>query len=427
LRFWHNFCSAPAYKLKAQLNIFRLNFFYHFTVSDSSSFFAPLLKTRSRCFLIVSASLLIFGITGCRKSDSTPSEATTAREQAQAGERPGGQPSAKKREIDPIPVQVASVTRGPIAASLAFNSTLETESVVDIFPRITGQVDQLLVEEGDFVTAGTPLLIIDDRELRVDADEAQVNLARETADYVRSEELFERGLVNQQDFENARYSREQMQLRAERARIRLDYATVRAPFNGVISERDVQVGARVATGTRLFSFVSLQDMVAKVFVPGRYLTSVKADQSASITSEFLPGKSYEAWVKRISPIIDPASGTFKVTVGVRAPDAAIVPGLFVRASIVTEERPTALLIPKTAVVYEGGSQYIFAVRQERAKRIRLDAGFETSTTIEVKSGLQEGDFVVVLGQSGLKDNESVKIVEPDAVATTTVAVTSEES
>lgn len=353
---------------------------------------------------------------GCSKSE--PETKETAAKPAANAEQSGGGPGARgpgaanRREADPIPVQVAEVTRGPISASLAFNSTLETESVVDIYPRINGQVDQLLVEEGDFVKAGTALLKIDDRELRVDAAEAQATLEREQADFTRTEGLFKRGLVNEQEYENDRFALSQAQLRADRAAIRYDYATVVAPFDGVISEREVQVGARVATGTKLFSFVSLQDMVAKVFVPGRYLTSISNDQSAQITSEFLPDRSYAAWVKRISPIIDPASGTFKVTVGVREPDAAIVPGLFVRASITTEERPDALLIPKRAVVYEGGSQYVFTVRRNRAMRIALDAGFENQTMIEVRSGLEEGDSVIVLGQSGLKDKAPVKLVDP---------------
>ena len=353
---------------------------------------------------------------GCSKSTSTEdADAKPAAAQPPAG-GPGAQGKRKLQEAEPVAVQVTDVVLGPISATLSFNSTLETESVVDLFPRIAGEVDHLLVEEGDFVTAGTPLLKIDDRELAVDADEAKVNLERETAQFERTKGLFERGLVNQQEFENARYALEQMQLRADRARIRLDYATVVAPFNGVISERQVQVGARVATGTKLFSFVSLQDMVAKVFVPGRYLTAVRVDQDATITSEFLPGKSYAAWVKRISPIIDPASGTFKVTIGVRSPDDAIVPGLFVRTSIVTEERTSALLIPKRAVVYEGGAQYVFLVKNGRAKRLPLDAGFETPDIIEVRSGLSVGDKIVVLGQSGLKENAPVKVIDP---ATTT--------
>ena len=383
------------------------------SASKSSSLFSTINWPRVFAVALIAAFPLFQ--TGCSKAEPKSTEAkaesAAAKGAGGAGRGPG---AADRREADPIPVQVVSVTRGPISASLAFNSTLETESVVDIYPRINGQVDQLLVEEGDFVKAGTPLLKIDDRELRVDADEARVTLEREQTDFTRTEGLFNRGLVNEQDYENDRFALSQAQLRADRANIRYEYATVVAPFDGVISEREVQVGARVATGTKLFSFVSLKDMVAKVFVPGRYLTSVSADQSAEITSEFIPDATYAAWVKRISPIIDPASGTFKVTVGVREPDAAIVPGLFVRASITTEERPDALLIPKRAVVYEGGSQYVFTVRQGRAKRLPLDAGFENQTMIEVRSGLEEGDEVVVLGQSGLKDKSPLKIVEPVA-------------
>lgn len=92
---------------------------------------------------------------------------------------------------------------------------------------------------------------------------------------------------------------------------------MRAPFDGVIVSRETQIGARVAAGTKVFSMVKLDDIVARVFVPGRYLAIVAADQPAVITSEFLPEKSFKGWVKRISPVIDPKSGTFKVTVGVR--------------------------------------------------------------------------------------------------------------
>lgn len=396
----------------------------HSLVSVSPNTFSVLLNTRFCRTYLATTALLVLGLAGCSKSDSPQNRGEgDTQAQKRTGERPDG---PAKREVEPVPVQVASAVRGPISATLAFNSTLESESVVDIYPRINGQVDQLLVEEGDFVTAGTPLLKIDDRELLVDAEEAQVNLDRESATFARSKGLFDRGLVNEQEFENARYSLSQVQLRADRARIRLDYATVIAPFDGVISEREVQVGARVATGTKLFSFVSLQDMVAKVFVPGRYLTAVNANQSAEITSEFIPGRAYAAWVKRISPIIDPASGTFKVTVGVREPDSAIVPGLFVRASIVTEERPNALLIPKRAVVYDGGAQYVFAVRRGRAMRIALDAGFENTTSVEVRSGLEEGDAIVVLGQSGLKDKSPVKVVDPASLNTPAVPSADQE-
>lgn len=372
------------------------------------AFLPSTFRPRARKLLLVClAAGTAICFTGCGSAEGGDAAAKTAAEDKTAGK------DGEKKKAEPIPVQIASVTRGPIAATLAFNSTLETESTVDLFPQVAGQVETLLVEEGDFVNAGDPLVKIDEREWRVDADEAFVNLEREKANFARSESLYERNLINQQEYENARFQLEQMRLRHERAKIRLDHATVRAPFDGVISEREVQVGARVGNNTKLFSLVSLQDMVARVFVPGRYLPDVAKGQVATITSEFLPGRSFDGWVKRISPIIDPQSGTFKVTVGLNNPERDVLPGLFVKATIITEEKTAALLVPKRAIVYDGGNQFIFTVKEGEAHRLPLKQGFETAETVEVLSGLEEGDPVIVLGQSGLKDEAPVKVVNPE--------------
>lgn len=383
--------------------------------SPSLSRLSPL---TSRAFRAVWTSSLLLLLVGCGGGEA---ESTPKADAANA--KPGsGDKARPDKKAEAIPVQIAAVTRGPIAETLSFNSTLETESTVDLFPEVAGQVEALLVEEGDFVKTGDPLIKIDEREWQVDADEAQVNLERETANFNRSESLYQRKLINEQDYQNAKFLLEQMRLRYERAKIRLDHATVRAPFDGVVSERVVQIGARVGTNTKLFSLVSLQDMVARVFVPGRYLTEVAKGQTATVTSEFMPGRVFTGWVKRISPVIDPQSGTFKVTVGIANPNHDIMPGLFVKASIVTEERSRALLIPKRAIVYDGGNKFIYTVRDQQAHRVRLDAGFETATTIEVRSGLDEGDPVIVLGQSGLKDEASVKVVNPDLTAPPTKTI-----
>ncbi len=384
-------------------------------------------RPRRRRFIFPAflALALALPFTGCGKKEADGKAASTDQAKPADGDaKPAGGPPGAGRwgqwgggaKEEAVAVQTSVVTRGPIAATLSFNSTLETESDVELFPQISGQVETLLVEEGDFVNAGDPLLKIDDRELRVDADEARANLEREESNFARNEELFKRGLLNQQEFENARYTLTQRRLALERAQIRLDHATVKAPFDGVVSEREVQVGARVGTGTKLFSLVSLQDMVAVVYVPGRYLTEVAKDQPATVTSEFLPDQNYSAWVKRISPVIDPQSGTFKVTVGVRNPTREVLPGLFVKVAITTEERPNALLVPKRALVYDGGAQYLYTVRDDKAVRIKLDAGFETPETIEVRSGFSAGDPVIILGQAGLKDGAAVKVVDPNVTA-----------
>jgi len=308
------------------------------------------------------------------------------------------------------------VVLGPISAFLSFNSTLESEAAVDLYAQTGGQVEKLYVEEGAVVKAGDPLLKIEDRELRVDVEESAAQFEHLQQGFARQQDLFERNLINKQEFEDRRFQFEQARLRVERAKIRLSYATVRAPFSGVISTREAQVGARVGTGTKLFSLVKLDEIVARVFVPGQYLSVVSENQPALVLSEFLPGRRFSGSVKRISPIVDPRSGTFKVTVAVNGQPGELAPGVFVNVQVVTATRPQAILLPKAAVVYDGGERFVFAVVDGRAQRRKVVAGFENAQHIEALSGFEPGIPVIILGQSGLKEGVPVRMVNPAPAA-----------
>jgi membrane fusion protein (multidrug efflux system) len=343
-------------------------------------------------------------------TNATAANAATAKRAADAEKD-----KARQAAAEMVPVETAPVVRGPISAFLSFNSTLDTEAAVDIYPQSSGQVELLFVEEGHVVKEGAPLLKIEDRELRVDVEDATTNYEHLQQAFARMEDLFKRNLINKQDYDDQRFQIDQARLKLERAKIRLSYATVTAPFAGVISSRDTQIGARVGTGSKVFSMVKLDDIVARVFVPGRYLSIVAENQPAIVTSEFLPDRIFKGWVKRISPVIDPKSGTFKVTVGVRGEKPTdLPPGLFVGVRVITDTRDSAVLIPKRAVVYEGGERYVFEVVKDRAVKRKLTAGYEDPQNIEAVSGFAVGAKVIVLGHSGLKDGAMVRAVNDPA-------------
>ncbi len=326
----------------------------------------------------------------------------------------GGPQTAAATPVEQgAPVEVERATVGPIASFLSYNSTLEVETSVIVFPEVGGLVETILVEEGDRVKAGEPLLELEHAELEVDLRESEADLNQLEQSFARTKELFERGLVNRQEFDTATFNLTAVRLRLERAKLRVEQATVRAPVGGVITERFVQPGARVGANAQLFGLMSLDDMIARVYVPGRYLTTVHQKQEVYLTSEFLPGRTYRGWVKRISPIVDAASGTFKVTVGVTPGEEVPPPGLFVNVRIVTDRREAAVLVPKRAVIYEGGARYIFVVRDGKAFRLRLDAGYEEGSFVEAVTDVAVGDPIVVLGQNALKDEAPVRIVNAD--------------
>jgi membrane fusion protein (multidrug efflux system) len=314
------------------------------------------------------------------------------------------------KTIEAVPVEVALAHTGEISSYLLFNSTIETEAAVEIFPQISGMVERVAVEEGDRVEFGDTLVAIEDDQLRIANREAQVNLDYQQTGYKRTEEMFRRKLISDQEFETRKYELEQARLRVERTQLDLAHAAILAPFSGVITERYVQVGARVGSGSKLYDLIKLDDMIARVFVPGQYLSAINNGQQSVITSEFLPDKSFKGWVKRISPVVDPRSGTFKVTVGVRDRFEYLRPGLFVSVRIVTDTHEKAILIPKQAIVYDGGDKFIFAVDDTVAVRVKLQPGFEDVEYVEALADVEAGSSIIIVGQNGLKDGTRVRVV-----------------
>ena len=317
-----------------------------------------------------------------------------------------------------IPVEADLVRIGPISSYLIFNSTIETEEAIQIFPQVSGLVERIAAEEGDRVEAGDTLLYIEDEQLLIAYQEAKVNFEFQQGNFRRNEEMFKRKLLSDQDYERVGFEMEQARLRYNRARLELEHSTIVAPFSGVITERHVQVGARVSSGTQLYDLIKLDDMIARVFVPGQYLMQVAKGQRAEIGSDFMPDQQFDGWVKRISPVVDPRSGTFKVTVGVNDRFEALRPGIFVSVRIITDTREQAVLVPKNAIVYDGEEQYVFAVRDSIAQRILLQPGYESAVEVEALINFSAGDRVITVGQNGLKDGARVRLVKGERIDTT---------
>ena len=221
--------------------------------------------------------------------------------------------------MDAVPVEAKATVLGPISNFLVFNSTIETEDAIEVYPQVSGLVNEVRVEEGTRVAKGQVLVRLETEEAEIELRESQVNLRHLKVGFDRTSQMFDGQLISLQDYENERYEFEQAKMRLERAELALKHAVIRAPFAGMITSRSVQVGARISTGSKLFDLVRLDDMIARVFVSGQHLTTIAKDQPALVTSDFLPGREFKGKVRRISPVVDPRSGTFKVTVALGDP------------------------------------------------------------------------------------------------------------
>jgi membrane fusion protein (multidrug efflux system) len=242
-------------------------------------------------------------------------------------------------------------------------------------------------------------------------------------DLERTETLVNKGIVTETDLNNARYSYEQAEISWRQAKTNLEYTQIKSTINGIVSQRLVKLGQKVDPGTQLYSLFNPRSLVINVFIPENdyFLKIAEREKaiSALITSDSLPGREFTGGIKRVAPIVDPQTNTLKITLSYQDRQNILKPGMYVRVTLITDTREQAVLVPKSAVMYDENQQVIFRVREGKAQRIILESGYEDTRFVESLVQVQDGDLVVVVGQNGLKDGTKVRIVEDTAVETST--------
>jgi membrane fusion protein, multidrug efflux system len=222
--------------------------------------------------------------------------------------------------------------------------------------------------------------------------------------------MFTKDLLSKEEFENARYTSEGLKVDWDQAKLNFSYTKIKSPISGVIGNRSVKIGDRIQPSQKLYTVINTEEMIAVVYTPEKELGNVRKGQTAYISSENIADKRFTGWIKRVSPVVDPQSGTFKVTIGVKNLENQLRSGMFVNAHIVIDTHEDAILIPKTAIVYENEMMNVFVVRDSIAHKIVLKTGFQDHEKVESLRDIEIGDKVIVVGQAGLKDQTKVKIV-----------------
>ncbi len=372
-------------------------------------FITTRLHSRPIFRILIFASCLA-AAAACGKGETGDGEKKTADADSTKVKKDGDK--EKKKKVDEgVPVKVSEVALGAISDYVQHTSTIEAEEAIDVYAQATGLVAVVLVEEGDHVKAGQVLVRLVDEALRLGADEARVNFQKLSSSFKRSQGLFDRNLLSREDYEQRKFTVEEAKIRWERSKLSLDHASVRSPVDGVVAERSVKLGDRISPSSKLYSLVDLKSLIAQVHVPGRDMRFIAKGQNAEVTTDFLPGETFHGHVERISPVVNPGSGTFKVTLELDDAASQLRPGMFITTHIVTATHPTAVLVPKKAIVYDDGFPHVFVVGDSLATRVRLDVGFEDSDNLEVLDGAKQGDRIVVVGQNGLKDQAKVRVID----------------
>jgi len=313
-------------------------------------------------------------------------------------------------ETPPVPVETSAPVRGDIFATYTGTAPIEAFAEADVIAKVDGEVRELHVEEGDMVSKDQVLATLDGDRLRLELSESQARLKKMQRDFQRNQELQEKGLISEGDFEKIQYDLEALEASYNLASLELDYTQIRAPIEGVVSERYLKLGNTIKTGDPVFRVTSFDPLVAYMFVPEREFRQITTGQPVLIEIDALPGPPVAASVTRVSPIVDPDTGTFKITIEMRGAKQTIKPGMFGRMSIVYDRHDDVLQVPRSAIIETVNETSVFVVEDEIGIRKPVETGFSSNGMVEITSGLTDGESVITVGHVGLKNEASVVVI-----------------
>ncbi|GAB5520189.1 MAG: efflux RND transporter periplasmic adaptor subunit [Rhodothermales bacterium] len=315
-------------------------------------------------------------------------------------------------EVTPaIPVEAATVTRGDISAHYIGTASLEAEEEAGVVPKVSGIAEEVLVEEGDYVRKGQVLVKLDAERQTLELARQEVTLQKLKREFERNEELFNKKFVSVEAYELSRSSYDQQQAAYNLAKLDVEYASVRAPISGIISARMVKVGNMIQAQTPVYTITDFDPLLAIMNVPEKELTKLRVGQETRVQVDALLGEAFTGRIKRISPIVDATTGTFKVTIEVRDGTRRLKPGMFGRVQIVYDTHADALLVPRDAVITEDSESSVFTVTNDGvAMRQMVQVGYVDDRHAEILVGLEEAAQVITTGQSTLRDSTVVEVI-----------------
>lgn len=316
-----------------------------------------------------------------------------------------------------VAVEVGQVKSSTVIEEIGTVGTLQANEYVVIAPEVDGRIASIPFEEGMPVKAGEPLVLLDDAILQGELAQSQANLTLAQANFERADTLYQQrsGTLRVRDetlaaLQSARAS-------ADLARTRLEKATIRAPFDGVLGLRSVGPGGYVNRGEALVTLQSLDPLKVDFRVPETSLTAIRVGQTVTVTVDALPGRSFTGEIYAADPQVDVNGRAIRLRARIPNGDHELRPGLFVRVSVAVAKRDDAPVVAEGAIVPQGDRRFVYRVTNGRVALVEVKLGQRRAGEVEVLDGLSAGDIVVTAGQQRLRDGAAVEIVNrenPDA-------------
>jgi multidrug efflux system membrane fusion protein len=321
----------------------------------------------------------------------------------------------------PSAVTVAEAKSEVIPNLLTAVGDLAAVHQVNVTSDVNGRITEILFTSGDDVKTGTPLVQLFDGPEQGDlaSFKAQATVAQLSLD--RAKQLASRQFGPQATVDQAQAAFDQANAGIAKTQAIISQKLVRAPFDGELGVRKVEVGQYLTAGTQIVSLTDLSILYANFTITEKDSAQLKVGQTVRIKVDAYPGRTFEGKITTIEPQVSTDTRNIRVQATIANPDKILKPGMFATTTVVLPDKPAVVTIPETAVDYTlyGDSVYLITEKKEEdgktsltATRTFVQTGNRIEGRAEILKGLKPGDRVVAVGQLKLQSGSAVTI-SPD--------------
>jgi membrane fusion protein (multidrug efflux system) len=306
-----------------------------------------------------------------------------------------------------VEVVTAEVTVRPLGAELETVGTAAANESVDVTSEVSKKVTAIRFDEGDSVRAGAILVELDSDEARASVAEAEAAVTDSGSRLRRSQDLFTRQALSEAELDQLASAHKANQARLEAARARLADTVIRAGFNGRTGFRRVSIGTLVGPNTVITTLDDVSVIKLNFTVPETSFSLIKKGLPVTAVSAAMPGRKFQGQITELDSRVDPITRSITVRAQLPNPDGALRPGMFMTVSLQGEVMPV-LVVPETAIVPEQGNSYVFVIKDAVAERRQVQIGRRRPGEVQISTGLQAGEHVVIEGTQNLRDGTPVR-------------------
>ncbi|MBI5145457.1 MAG: efflux RND transporter periplasmic adaptor subunit [Candidatus Omnitrophica bacterium] len=258
-----------------------------------------------------------------------------------------------------IPVRVSKITLQDFAETIDYVGNIKAQDEAIVYPKVSGKIIAKIRQDNEPIKKGEAICYIDRDEVG----------------------------------------------------LKFEPAPVESPIDGIVGRVYVDIGENVSSQTEVALVVAMQQVKIRLDIPEKYLTRIALAQVAKIRTDAYPDAEFSGEVTKISPVVDLATRTFPVEITVDNPQLQLKPGMFAKVSLILEEYQNVPVILKEAVLGREPNWYVYVVENNKAVLREITLGLRQGPYYQVRSGLKEGDYVVIVGQQRLYAGAGVTVEE----------------